>query len=190
MVATLRFHIARMAELAPAGFSLATDVADWLVRERVPFAGAHEIAGACVRRCEARGMELSDLTADQLAEISPRPHPRRPRGAHRRAARSTSRDGRGGYRSVPRVRAHSSESCGLSGRPVGRPICESAERRASSRLTGPVNDVLDELTWRGFVAHSTDADALAPPLDCRAGDASMSGSTRPPRASTWATWCR
>ncbi len=56
---------------APKGFSLATDVADWLVRQRVPFARAHEIAGACVRFCESNGIELSELTASQLAEISP-----------------------------------------------------------------------------------------------------------------------
>ena len=60
-----------MAELAPRGFSLATDVADWLVRQRVPFAQAHEIAGSLVRYCEQRGIELSDLTPEQLAEISP-----------------------------------------------------------------------------------------------------------------------
>ena len=71
MVSTLRFHPDRMAELAPRGFSLATDVADWLVRRRVPFARAHEIAGGCVKYCEARGQELSDLTPAQLAEISP-----------------------------------------------------------------------------------------------------------------------
>ncbi len=71
MVATLTFNHERMAELAPRGFSLATDVADWLVRNRVPFARAHEIAGACVRFCEARGIELSDLSPDQLAGISP-----------------------------------------------------------------------------------------------------------------------
>jgi argininosuccinate lyase len=61
-----------MAALAPKGFSLATDVADWLVRQRVPFAEAHEISGAAVRYCEQRGIELSDLTPGQLAEISPR----------------------------------------------------------------------------------------------------------------------
>ncbi len=71
MVGTLTFHAERMAELAPRGFSLATDVADWLVRQRVPFAQAHEITGAAVRYCEQRGIELSDLTPDQLAEISP-----------------------------------------------------------------------------------------------------------------------
>ena len=48
MVATLTFNTDRMAELAPQGFSLATDVAEWLVREGVPFRVAHEVAGACV----------------------------------------------------------------------------------------------------------------------------------------------
>jgi argininosuccinate lyase len=71
MVATLQFNTARMAELAPQGFSLATDVAEWLVREGVPFRVAHEVAGACVRRCEELGVELHELTDDQLAEISP-----------------------------------------------------------------------------------------------------------------------
>jgi argininosuccinate lyase len=71
MVSTLTFHPDRLAELAPKGFSLATDIADWLVRQRVPFAEAHEIAGACVRRCEAAGIELIDLSAADLAEISP-----------------------------------------------------------------------------------------------------------------------
>ncbi len=49
---------------------MATDVADWLVRQRVPFAEAHEMAGACVRYCETRGLALSELTAAQLREIS------------------------------------------------------------------------------------------------------------------------
>ncbi|MGZ4469995.1 MAG: argininosuccinate lyase, partial [Nocardioidaceae bacterium] len=71
MVATLRFQTERMAELAPQGFSLATDVAEWLVREGVPFRVAHEVAGACVRRCEELGIELDELTDGQLAEISP-----------------------------------------------------------------------------------------------------------------------
>ncbi len=71
MVSTLRFHPERLSELAPRGFSLATDVADWLVRQRVPFARAHEIAGEAVRFCEERGIELTDLTADQVVQISP-----------------------------------------------------------------------------------------------------------------------
>ena len=71
MVATLRFNTERMASLAPQGFSLATDVAEWLVREGVPFREAHELSGACVRACEAAGKELWDLTDTELAEISP-----------------------------------------------------------------------------------------------------------------------
>jgi argininosuccinate lyase len=76
MVATLTFDTARMAALAPQGFSLATDVAEWLVREGVPFRVAHEVAGACVRRCEELGIELADLTDEQFAEISPALTPR------------------------------------------------------------------------------------------------------------------
>jgi argininosuccinate lyase len=72
MVATLTFDTDRMAALAPQGFSLATDIAEWLVRARVPFREAHEIAGACVRACEQRGIELDALTADDLAAIDPR----------------------------------------------------------------------------------------------------------------------
>jgi argininosuccinate lyase len=71
MVATLRFDVERMAALAPAGFSLATDVAEWLVRRGVPFRVAHELAGECVRACEARGIELGDLDDADLAAISP-----------------------------------------------------------------------------------------------------------------------
>jgi len=71
MVATLRFQTDRMAALAPQGFSLATDVAEWLVREGVPFRVAHEVAGACVRRCEELGCDLDELTDEQFADISP-----------------------------------------------------------------------------------------------------------------------
>ncbi|MEU1973624.1 argininosuccinate lyase [Microbacterium sp. NPDC019599] len=71
MVATLRFDTARMAELAPLGFSLATDVADWLVRKGVPFRDAHEISGALVRLCEERDIELHEATDEMLASVSP-----------------------------------------------------------------------------------------------------------------------
>ncbi|HEX2858096.1 MAG TPA: argininosuccinate lyase [Propionibacteriaceae bacterium] len=72
MVATLAFDEVRMADLAPRGFSLATDMADWLVRQRVPFAQAHEITGRAVQYCEAHGLELARLTDAQLAGIDPR----------------------------------------------------------------------------------------------------------------------
>lgn len=73
MVATLRFDTARMASLAPQGFSLATDIAEWLVREGVPFRVAHEVAGACVRACEQHEppVELWELTDEELAAIHP-----------------------------------------------------------------------------------------------------------------------
>jgi len=70
MIATLRFDTERMAQLAPEGFSLATDVADWLVRRGVPFRDAHEISGALVRACEQRGIGLADAPDALLAEVS------------------------------------------------------------------------------------------------------------------------
>ncbi len=71
MIATLRFHPDRLAELAPQGFSLATDVAEWLVRQGVAFRVAHELAGACVQECEEREIELWDLSDEDLQRISP-----------------------------------------------------------------------------------------------------------------------
>jgi len=71
MVATLTFDTGRMAELAPQGFSLATDVADWLVRQRVPFREAHEISGALVRFCEENGLDLDGPTDEEYASVSP-----------------------------------------------------------------------------------------------------------------------
>ncbi|MEX5301007.1 argininosuccinate lyase [Kocuria sabuli] len=70
MIGTLDFNTQRMAELAPQGFALATDVAEWLVRQGVPFRDAHEIAGDAVRVCEQRGIELWDLTDAEFAQIS------------------------------------------------------------------------------------------------------------------------
>ncbi|MFD6859967.1 argininosuccinate lyase [Rhodococcus sp. NPDC060090] len=71
LIATLTFHTDRMAELAPAGFTLATDIAEWMVRQGVPFRVAHEAAGACVRVAEGRGVGLAELTDDELAAVDP-----------------------------------------------------------------------------------------------------------------------
>ncbi len=71
MVATMRFHTERMAELAPQGFSLATDVAEWLVKRRIPFRDAHEITGSLVKYAEERGLELSEVDDAGLASVSP-----------------------------------------------------------------------------------------------------------------------
>ncbi|WP_105567856.1 argininosuccinate lyase [Microbacterium halophytorum] len=70
MVATLAFDTDRMAELAPEGFSLATDVAEWLVKQRVPFRDAHEISGALVRACEERAIGLEDADDELLVSVS------------------------------------------------------------------------------------------------------------------------
>jgi argininosuccinate lyase len=71
MVATLDFDEARMAELAPQGFSLATDVAEWLVRQGVAFRDAHEISGELVRFCEQHDLELHEPTDEQYRAVSP-----------------------------------------------------------------------------------------------------------------------
>jgi argininosuccinate lyase len=71
MVGTLTFHTARLATMAPAGFTLATDIAEWLVRQGVPFRVAHEASGACVRLAESRGVGLDELTDDELAAAHP-----------------------------------------------------------------------------------------------------------------------
>ena len=70
MVATMRFDTDRMAELAPQGFSLATDVAEWLVKQGVIFRDAHEISGELVRYCEERGLELHEPSDDELLTVS------------------------------------------------------------------------------------------------------------------------
>ncbi|MHA7141493.1 MULTISPECIES: argininosuccinate lyase [unclassified Arthrobacter] len=70
MIATLTFNTERMASLAPQGFALATDVAEWLVRQGVPFREAHELSGAAVRLAEGRGVELWDLSDADYASIS------------------------------------------------------------------------------------------------------------------------
>ena len=72
LIATLRFDTARLTAAAPAGFALATDVAEWLVRAGVAFREAHEISGAFVSYCEERGVDLPDLTDEQLAEVDAR----------------------------------------------------------------------------------------------------------------------
>jgi len=71
MIATLKFDTARMAASAPEGFALATEIAEWVVQQGVPFRDAHEIAGACVRKAEERGTDLNGLTDEEFASIHP-----------------------------------------------------------------------------------------------------------------------
>jgi argininosuccinate lyase len=70
MVATTTFDTERMAASAPAGHALATDIAEWLVRQGVAFREAHEAAGGCVQLAEARGVELAELTDAEFASVS------------------------------------------------------------------------------------------------------------------------
>ena len=70
MVETLSFRTDRMRALAASGFSTATDLADWLVREAgVPFREAHHIVGACVKRSEELGVELPALPIAEASAI-------------------------------------------------------------------------------------------------------------------------
>jgi len=71
MVATLEFNRNRLELLAPAGFSLATDVAEWLVKQKVSFRDAHEITGKLVSYCEQNSLQLHEVPDAEMAAISP-----------------------------------------------------------------------------------------------------------------------
>jgi argininosuccinate lyase len=72
MVANVDFNTQRMRDVAASGFSTATDLADWLVREHgLPFREAHHVTGSVVKACEVRGVGLDTVTADDLAAINP-----------------------------------------------------------------------------------------------------------------------
>ncbi len=73
MVADLTPNPERMRAAAGAGFSTATDLADWLVRElNLPFRQAHHVTGAAVRRAEQLGVDLPDLPLSELQALEPR----------------------------------------------------------------------------------------------------------------------
>lgn len=69
MIVTTNFDRAKMLAAAPLGFSLATEIADFLVRAHVPFAEAHEAAGKCVAFCEKDGIQLDQLSDQQFKSI-------------------------------------------------------------------------------------------------------------------------
>ena len=95
MLGTLTFDTARLAALAPAGFTLATDIAEWLVKQGVPFRVAHEAAGECVRLAEGRGVGLDELTDAEFAKVSEHLTPK-VREVLTVKGSIASRDGRGG----------------------------------------------------------------------------------------------
>ena len=73
MVADLTADKDRMAAAAGAGFSTATDLADWLVRTLdLPFREAHHVTGRVVKAAEASGRDLPSLALESLQQIEPR----------------------------------------------------------------------------------------------------------------------
>jgi argininosuccinate lyase len=73
MVRDMQPNIARMAAAAGDGFSTATDLADWLVRElKLPFRDAHHVTGKLVAKAESMGVDLSGLTIAEMREVEPR----------------------------------------------------------------------------------------------------------------------
>jgi argininosuccinate lyase len=75
LVATMHVDVSRLAESAPDGHALATDVAEWLVRQHIPFRDAHEITGALVAWCDEHGRELWEVGDAELAGIDERLKP-------------------------------------------------------------------------------------------------------------------
>jgi argininosuccinate lyase len=71
LLASMRFDGERMARGASAGYALATDLAELLVRRGVPFREAHEIVGHLVVWCQLNERELSEVSDEELAAISP-----------------------------------------------------------------------------------------------------------------------
>ncbi len=71
MLTTATFNVERMAAAAIGDFSLATDVADLLAKNGIPFREAHEVVGKLVRECSARGITFADLTEEEWAEAHP-----------------------------------------------------------------------------------------------------------------------
>ena len=75
MVRDMRPQTERLAQAAGAGFSTATDLADWLVRElRFPFRDAHHVTGRLVAMAEGKGVDLSGLTLAEMQAVEPRIH--------------------------------------------------------------------------------------------------------------------
>jgi len=71
MVETAKFKQTNISKLASAGYSLATEIADFLSKTGVPFSIAHEVAGACVKFCEKNGIVLEQMSDQQLQEMHP-----------------------------------------------------------------------------------------------------------------------
>jgi argininosuccinate lyase len=71
MISTMTVRVDRLVAAAPVGYTLATEVADWLVRRGVPFRDAHEITGRLVALAAARECALEEVSDEDLAAVSP-----------------------------------------------------------------------------------------------------------------------
>jgi argininosuccinate lyase len=71
MLATARFNTERMYQATQKDFSTATDLADYLVRQNIPFRRAHEMVGKLVAYCLDQNKDLTELTVDELKEAAP-----------------------------------------------------------------------------------------------------------------------
>ena len=73
MVRDMKPQTERLAAAAGAGFSTATDLADWLVRSlKMPFRDAHHVTGTLVAKAEERSVDLSGLTLAEMQAVEPR----------------------------------------------------------------------------------------------------------------------
>ena len=70
LISTIRFNAERMTQSAAAGYSLATDLAELLVRRGVPFREAHEVVGHLVVWCQVHERDLAEVSDEDLARIS------------------------------------------------------------------------------------------------------------------------
>ncbi len=72
MVRTLTINEPAMKAAAARGFSTATDLADWLVRElNLPFRQAHHVTGSLVAKAEAKGCDLDGLSLEDMQAVEP-----------------------------------------------------------------------------------------------------------------------
>jgi argininosuccinate lyase len=70
LISTMRVNSERLRRSAPAGFTLATDLAEYLVRRGVAFRDAHEVVGHLVVWCQVHDCDLGDVSDGDLSKIS------------------------------------------------------------------------------------------------------------------------
>jgi hypothetical protein len=154
MIATTDFDREKMAIAAPTGFSLATEIADYLAKKKVPFAQAHEAAGKCVALCETTGRQLHQLTDAEFVGIHPELD--------------------GGVRDVLTVHGALNSRTTSGGTAPSLVATQIKEALAANEKTQQGNcqqvqgifrddermNLIEDLRWRGLLAQTTDEAAL------------------------------